>query len=390
MAIISHAVAISVPAARSLKALALAAGLGLVPSAHAASSDTNPAYQCRRVAVLAPDGTPVSGIEDMAVDQRRQRLILSAYDRLAVQEALRRGDHPPPGNLYVTDIAGLVNGASDTVEAQVLVTRGMEDVILHPHGIGLYDDGEIQRLAVVNRLADRHDHSAADLLLLDFMGDDLVLAGRARGDAYCRANDVALTGPDTAVFTFDQTRCGAWGVWLERIVQPRRSGLRLTRFRQDGQVETKTLVSDAAFANGVALDRTTDMLLMTASRDGQVRHYPLQALLSGETDFTAVEVEGGPDNISVTGQGDVSLTAHPVPFDLFLYMNSLGELPGSRVLLREAGREDFVTIDPEAEELPGAATSAVFLGKRVVVSSAWDEGLGLCVPERLRADGDWK
>ena len=387
---ISHAAAISGPAARSLKALVLAAGLSLMPSAHAASSDTNPAYQCHRVAVLAPDGMPISGIEDPAVDQRRQRLILSAYDRLAVQDALRRDEDPPQGNLYVTDIASLVNGAPNEIEARVLVTRGMEDVILHPHGIGLYDDGEIQRLAVVNRLADRHDHSAADLLLLEFMGDGLVLAGRAQGDTYCRANDVTLIGPDTAIFTFDQTRCGAWGVWLERIVQPRRSGLRLTRFGQDGQVETKTLVSDAAFANGVALDKTTDTLLMTASRDGQIRHYPLEDLLSGETDFAAVEVDGGPDNISVTGQGDVSLTAHPVPFDLFLYMNGLGELPGSRVLLRRAGQDDFIMIDPDAEVLPGAATSAAFLGERVVVSSAWDAGLGLCVPDVLQADGDRK
>jgi hypothetical protein len=47
-------------------------------------------------------------------------------------------------------------------------------------------------------------------------------------------------------------------------------------------------------------------------------------------------------------------------------------------------------IDPDAEELPGAATSAVFLGERVVVSSAWDEGLGLCVPDEPQADGDRK
>lgn len=338
----------------------------------------DPQQQCRRVAVAGPGGHMVGGIEDVAVDHRRQRLILSAYDRFAAMDAVKAGDTPPPGALYAVPISEVLDESAATVTARALGLRGADNIPLYPHGIGLYDGGTVQRLAVVNRLPGYHDRSAADILLMEFAGDELILAGRAQGDMFCRANDVALADRDTVLFTFDQSRCNDIGIWFERAVQPHRSGLGKVLFHADGRMDTETLVEDAGFANGVDIDRVSGDVLMTASRESQLRRYSLAGLLAGDLAHGVVTMDGGPDNVSVTPDGDVALAVHPSPFDLFLYMRRLGPLPASRIFVQRAGRDGPLLIDPQADEVPGAATSANLLGDKVIVSSAWDAGLGIC------------
>lgn len=341
-------------------------------------------YMCRPVSVIDEVGQSVFGIEDMAYDVRNGRLILSAYDRFAAMRAMENGSEPPGGGLFSLNVDRLTSIRDEDVSLPVktLEVRVPESLLLHPHGIGLFDDGETSRLAVVNRLTDMHDASAADLLLFNLDAQSLALIGRGSGEAYCRANDVALLDASTAVFTYDQSRCGAWGVWAERVFQPRSSGLRLSRF-DDGQVDAQPVLDDVAFANGVAVSPDGASLLMTASRDQVLRVFDKQALLEGNTDpNVVVSFAGGPDNVSLAPDGSSVTAVHPDPFALFLHINGWGDLPESSVVISSADGASQQTIAGPSGTMPGAATSAMMLGDKIIVSSAWDAGLGICSPHQ--------
>lgn len=363
--------------------IAGAVWLVLIPSAAQTSeqSDTGSGYSCQQVPVLDGGDQPIFGIEDMALDKHHDRLILSAYDRFAVMDAMDEGRHPPDGGLYSLPVSQLGDASEqDPLRAMMFDLVDVGDQHMHPHGVGLYQDGDSNRLAVVSRLADPHDTSAADLLLFDVGEAGLTLVGKGEGSAYCRANDVALVDPDTAVFTFDQSRCGAWGVWAERVFQPNASGLRVAHFL-DGGASSKTLIDDVAFANGVAVAEDGRHVLMTASRDRQLRVYETSGLLDGElTPLQVVTFEGGPDNVSVTSDGGSVTAVHPRPFDLFLHMNGWGDLPPSRVVVTSADGSSRQTVEGTHGQMPGAATSALLLDDMIVVSSAWDTGIGICKP----------
>ena len=361
--------------------------MGTVPAG--AEQDPAPApHSCEQVSVLDGNGKAIFGIEDMALDTGNDRLILSAYDRFAVAEAMEAGLPAPGGGLYSLPLEAVAAAsASRSVTASKLEIRGVEWP-LHPHGIGLLDDGTTSRLAVISRLSDAHDSSAADLLLFDVAGDVLTLRARGEGEAYCRANDVALIDPDTAVFTFDQSRCGSWGVWVERVFQPRSSGLRIARFGEEA-VTSQTVVDDVAFANGVVVGPDGETVLMTASRSRLLRTYELDGLLAGEsTPVRDLSFDGGPDNVSLTKDGKSVTAVHPDPFALFLHINKWGVLPGSRVVIATPDGEDRLVIDDTHGDLPGAATSAVAVDDLIVVSSAWDAGLGICRQIPSHADLD--
>jgi len=377
-----HSFKTSLPVSRAL-VIAGATWLALIPPAAQTSElpNNNSGYSCQQVPVLDDGGQPIFGIEDMALDEHNDRLILSAYDRFAVMEAMEEGMHPPDGGLYALPLGQLVEAsAQGPLRAAKFDLEGVVEQHLHPHGIGLFQDGDRNRLAVVSRLADLHDASVADLLLFDVNEASLTLVGKGEGSAYCRANDVALVDPDTALFTFDQSRCGAWGVWAERVFQPRASGLRVARFL-DGAASSKTLIDDVAFANGVAIEEGGRQVLMTASRDRQLRVYETSSLLQGELAALQIVVfDGGPDNVSVA-PGDERVTAvHPSPFDLFLHINGWGDLTQSRVVVTSRDGATRQIIDGAHGEMPGAATSALLINDMIVVSSAWDTGIGICKP----------
>lgn len=392
-------------------ALALLLPVGGVAAEGSFSSD---AYACQWVDVVSPQGTSVFGIEDMALDVPNGRVLLSAYDRFAVAAAFELGTPPPAGALYTVETSAVVaasakpSGAALAVQP-VLMDAGVFDVdlsTLRPHGIGLTGeglagDGGTNRLAVINRTNVDASSYAAELLIFDVSADQLTLVGRGQGDAFCRANDVAFVDADTAFFTFDHSSCDASGVWMERIFSPYRSGIRQIQVNDEGKLGAVTLIDDASFANGIAFDADHDQVLMTASRDSEMRVYELSkatknekgaGTLAPEPLHREVLLNGSPDNVNVTADGHAIVAVHPSSFNLFLYTNGFGDLPNSRVLVVEPDGTVFTIVDTGADGLPdaqveaasrhvpGAATSALEVEGTIVVSSAWDSGLGICRP----------
>ena len=287
----------------------------------------------------------------------------------------------PRGGLYSLPLEQLHRGGPLIV--QQLSADGYGQSLIHPHGIGLYDDADAHRLAVVNRHSDTRDASAATLLLFDVGRDGLTFVAEIDDPLACRANDIALTEAATAFFTYDQGSCGALGVWMERIFNPSRSGLRRVNFDEPSS-RPETLVNGLAFANGVAVTPDRRSILVSASRDRVLRSYDV----SGATDvWSAPEIilgyDGGPDNVSVSDDGRIITAVHPAPFALFLHMNDWGPLPESRVVIAQSDGSNPLVVEGTQEQLPGAATSAVKIGDTLVVSSAWDSGLGICRPVAL-------
>lgn len=366
------------PVFAQLRPVAFAVLVALVMAAGAAPAHSDDVLmQCRHLPVMDGDNQPIFGIEDMAFDAVRSRLILSAYDRHKVDAAISAGEVPPQGGLYLLDLTQLRGPLPDALAASRAVIDADEDVTLFPHGIGLLD----QRLAVVNRRPGDAATSAADLLLLEAEGSGFRLVARAQGEAYCRANDLVLASDDSAFFTFDQQACGGLALWLERAVMPRRSGIASVVFQDNGGAVSRAVLGGIALANGILLEADRSSLVVAASRDGEVRWYPFSELDQPTTaPLAVVSVDGAPDNLSLGRGSDVIAAVHPSVFSLFLHMQGLATIPPSRIVLIDAQGVVTVLAEGSGNHLPGAATSALMVEDKLIVSSAWDYGLGICAP----------
>jgi len=364
-----------------LRGVTLAFAVGLTPAVLTPVLAQAQRMHCAHVPVVTADGAYVFGIEDIALDAATDRLILSAYDRHAVAAALEQGSALPPGNLFWLAGEDLRGGPPDMLQAHALRVMADTDIQLLPHGIDFYDDGTHRRLAVVNRVKRPSGHMGAQVLLFEAAADALVLRARASGDAFCRANDIALVDAATAFFTFDQRNCDAWGIWKERVFQQRASGVRSVHFGPDGRVRTRTHVQDMAFANGITLDRAHGRVLVANTRGGEVIAYDLASFEDGPIRrHWSAAIDGGPDNLSLAADGRVIAAVHPSVWALFWHISGWGSAPpGSVVAVDRAGTVQ-VLVDAATLGIPAAATAAVMVDGRLIVASAWDQGLGICTP----------
>ena len=122
-------------------------------------------------------GETVSGAEDLAQDG--EHVWVSAYDRLAAEEALQKGRALADGGLYRISLKDLVRGDVDVASALDPDAIGG----LRPHGIAAKDN----RLAVVNRRGGA-DRAQAVLEIYDIEEGRLRPRLAISNAAYCAAN----------------------------------------------------------------------------------------------------------------------------------------------------------------------------------------------------------
>ena len=352
-----------------------AAGVALVLSV--APAGAGDVALCRHVSVKAPDGRELVGIEDVVVDRTFGRLILSTYDRRAVDDALDAGTAPPEGGIYAIPLAAL-GAAPASLDAEDLSEDLRGEIALFPHGIGVGEAADAARLAVVNRRFDEPGSAAADLLLIELRPEEVRLLAHEKGPAYCRTNDAALADDSTILATFDHASCGNRDAWIERILSVGRAGV-LKIDAQKAGAEPDVIADGLLYANGIEVDGVRGLVHVSASREESVFTYALDEFLDGNAvPLSVTVVPGGPDNLTIAADGSVIAAVHPSMFSLFLYMNALRPLPHSSVIrIRPDGTQDTL-VEPGQPNVPGAATVAVLAGPHLVVASAWDTGLGLC------------
>lgn len=338
------------------------------------------ADQCRRVAVLDGEtGAPLRGAEDMALDAARGLLIISAYDRRAVEKAARQGKaEPPDGGVYVVPLSELFASADASIRATSLIDPETIEGGLRPHGVGY--DAESGTLAFVNRAYDDRDgkwRMTPRLERVTLDGERLAEAAPANvksGVLSCAANDVLLT--EQKVFTsFDHGACG-WRGGLEQVFNLKRSGLAL-----DG---VGPVYAKAGFANGLTL--TTDgAIVMAATRENALIFFTAQS--GGVEEDRRMRIPGGPDNLTLSHDGGVVAAAHPSMLRLALNRKlGVGRAP-SRIVKAdpETGATTLLFDDPSGRLFSAATVAieaAMETGAGLVAGSVTDEGVLVCSKDK--------
>lgn len=357
---------IGIAAGSALFAAAIGGAIWLLPEtilpARFAATD------CRRVQITTPDG-PLSGAEDIAVSGDGRLLYISAYDRLAVEEALELELQPPEGGLYVVPVGDL-----DRI-GEVTAIRAIEQVRvpggLRPHGI--HASGN--RVMIVNRGYDRTRLAETTLILLrpvpDTTDGSLEIAETLTNSGFCAANDVVLT-TGVAYASLDRGTCPGWS--SDELVGLSFKGRLIRVPLGEGGRGAQAVLAGLAFPNGVAVVQAG------AFRGAVVAETRRSRLIFAEADdLVEIPLPGGPDNISVDEEGLIIAAVHPSLAKLGLYRYGYAGAAPSRIIrINPLNGEIEVLFDDPGGSLFSAASSAVMAGRTLVAGSVRDDGLLIC------------
>lgn len=337
---------------------AAAALLALAACAEAqapANAPVFPVEACeRRTLVDARNGHTVLGAEDLALSEDGEQLFVSAYDRLAVEEALTRGLAVPAGALYRMPVRALLLG---DVAAQPLLAGDAVEGGLRPHGLAV--SGE--RVALVNRTI-RNGDIHGEIVEFRIAGDDPVDLHTRREDDWCAANDVALRRTGLAA-SLDRARCPGWA-FGERVFGLRRGSVRSS--------EGGVLADGLAFANGLAT-LPDGGLAVAETRARQVR------VVRPDGTERVFPVDGAPDNLNLAADGRLIVAVQPRLIPFARYRFGEAERAASRILALdlETGGQTLLFEDPDGALFSGA-TAAVRVGDALIAGSVGDRGLLVC------------
>jgi arylesterase/paraoxonase len=326
-------------------AVVLACGLaGAAPAAELAD--------CRAVRPVDAAGERVVGVEDIARDTVRERLILSAYDRRAVARALRRGRPVPQGGLYALPLARLAAGE---VRVDRLEPRGLPPGGLRPHGLAVAGD----RLAVVNRtVADGRIVAVVDRFALGVHA--VAHTARFADPRLCRPNDVAFAADDRLLVTNDRGACAGWAFWWERLAN---RPLSFVMAFDDGV--GSVLARGFRFANGIAVTPLGPAVAATRGRR-------LRRLAGGDA-----VLPFAPDNLGVDADGTVWAAGPASLWRYAAFRAGWLAAPGTSGIARWGAGGALASFTLPADVLAGA-TVAVPLGERLLIGAAYDDQLALC------------
>ncbi|MEZ5921755.1 MAG: hypothetical protein R3C60_10440 [Parvularculaceae bacterium] len=345
-------------------AFALALLVGAASCSKKAEAPIFPLSSCRHVDLIdAASGEVISGAEDIAFDKKRMRLIVSAYNRRAVEQAAGAGAATlPNGGIYSVALDDLQSGA-DYLKVAPLISPDLVRGGLRPHGIDF--DAAADEVVFINRAYDREGRRWR--MTPSIMRIALDGALREDKDAPpCSANGVAVDGEDILV-SFDHAACD-WRAGVENIFGEKKSGF----------VSEKTAKKfvGARFANGLARLPSGEIAL-AATRE--------QSVLMLEQQGKAYSVKkrmrtpGSPDNLSVDAAGRIIAALHPSLISIALERKlGVGRSASRAVRIdAETGEVDLLFDDPKAKFI-SAATVAVEAGGDLVLGSVIDDGIVFC------------
>ena len=351
------------------------------------------ARQCRAVAVIdQATGSPVVGIEDIALDAVGGHVFLSAYDRRAVAaEADGGGSVTTQGGIYRLDLAGLQAPLAPSLRVVDATAEARRHMTIRPHGIDLYRAaGGTPVLAAINRPYDADGHVRPTVELFDVTDGMLAHRRTVADDRLCAANDVAVLTADQLFVTHDRAACAGPARWAEDVLGLKRSGV----LYLDGD-RVAPLISGLGFANGVALERHSKslgpVLYVAATREDAIHAYAVASRDGGVTasHIARLTVAGGPDNLVRGADGTLYGAAHPSLIAFALYRSALfgrDSAPSRLFSLKfeGAGATGRVrTMYAGDGALLSGATAAVRWGDVMLAGAAFDDGLLVC-----RLDGE--
>lgn len=334
-----------------------------------------PAEGCRVVALRdGRDGALIGGAEDLVWHRGSGMLLVSAYDRLAVAEALAAGTVPPSGGLYGVELAALSSGGAAV--ARRLIEPDALAGGLRPHGIALAGD----RLAVVNRRWFAGTTLAPVVQTFRLDGARVRLGSTVGGAALCAANDLAFV-PDGLAVSLDRGHCPGWSV-LERVLGvararvielalPARSAPQVLNAAE----HMATRLTGLALANGVA--RLPNGALAVAETRAK------RVVIDDAGKRRRLRLPGAPDNLTVADDGRLVAALSPNLIGFARYRYGHSPRTGSRVIALDpdTGAIQRLFEDPSGQRFPGA-TVAVVVGQSLIAGSVRAQGLLVCEGNR--------
>lgn len=292
-------------------------------------------------------GLPVVGVEDMELLPDGETLVLSAANALALE---RRPSRAPEGGLYEVSLPRLTDGSN---WASPLIPAGTVVGGLFPHGLAVSDDG--RRIAFVNRSRDG-GVSVVDGTLS--AGSFTTRATRSDPEL-CRANDLMFAGEGQALrLTLDRGHCGI--SWAD--LKPGSTSGRVVSLDTAGTAPPRIEETGLSFANGIAG-------LWVAETRAFRLHHRLDR---------AVDLPGGPDNLTYDGLGGLIVAVHPSIPRAAAYLHGWRDNAPSRLLRVDIDRRIEVLFDDPLGELFSGASVGVLAGGVLVAGSVLDSGLLLC------------
>lgn len=340
----------------------------LAAASCAKKADSDPFFalgECRRMELIDADsGEAVVGAEDLALDAAERRILISAYDRRAVErQAKSRASEIEQGGVYVAPIDAL-KGGKTTLTLTSIVSRDMVAGGLRPHGIS-FDEAR-REIAFVNRSYQQIDGGWRMTARIERAGADGAVFASDGDGLRCSANDVAMLGERTFV-SFDHTACG-WRGGLEDVLASRSSGL--------DTPERRDVFEGVRHANGV-IAAGKGRLALAATRDRTL------LMLSESEGGFAIErkiiLPGAPDNLTMGDGGKIIAALHPSLLAIGAQRRlGLGRA-GSRVVSidPESGETALLFDDPRGR-LFSAASAAIEEEGVLVIGSALDRGVVVC------------
>lgn len=324
------------------------------------------ASDCRRVGLVdQATGAAIRGAEDIILDAARDRLFVSAYDRIGADRAVRKREASvPQGGVYAVSFSALVGASDAAVNATPFVRSGDIAGGLRPHGMAL--DAFTGEIAFINRGYQRINNRWEVTPRIERVSaDGEVFAGNER-KALCSANDL-LESERGLLVSYDHEACD-WRAGIEDAGGLKRSGIA----SEDG----KKLFGEVSFANGITRTREGDVVL-AATRENAL--LVMNEEISGFSVRDRVELPGGPDNLTIAADGGVVAALHPSMLKIGLNRRlGLGKAPSRIVKADLAGGNVEVLFDDASGKLFSGASVGVEQGDVLIVGSATDEGILVC------------
>jgi arylesterase/paraoxonase len=260
----------------------------------------NPPYRvtnCREVSVIRP--------EDITIDWNSGVAFISSLE----------------GAIYGLDLK------NDTLELVNLTQNLPSGIVLHPHGISLYQDRDGEnRLFAVNHPS-KHNNTIEIFAVEPNRLRHLESISDQEG-LLVSPNDIVAVGREQFYVTNDSGGSRSSFMQMTELLSPRGSVL-----YYDGNGHF-TKVADRIAANGIAVDRTHKRLYVAAMQAKNVLVYQWEADHPSRPleKLDAIGLGTCPDNLEWDQEGDLWIGCHRSLILAFLYIGKLIKKAPSQVI----------------------------------------------------------
>lgn len=217
-------------------------------------------------------------------------------DRLGDVELLARGHGTGGEDVLVDDEGHIYTGYADGRVVRLEPDGSKPDVLARTGGRPLGLDFDPRGRLIV---ADGY----RGLLRIDDSGAVTVLATEANGRAFGFTNNVAVADDGMIYFTDASSKFGPEREGRDDILEHRGHGRLLRHNPESG--ETRVLLTDLQFANGVALTPDQDAVLVAQTGNYDILRYHLDGERAGEHEVLIGNLPGLPDNIRSDGEDTI-------------------------------------------------------------------------------------